>query len=167
MAEFLSTLSVISFAAGAVFFLIALFLFFLFKIPLVIGDLSGRTAKKTIAKIRAANEKSAGKGYHSGRKNYEKTNFPNGIHDLEKQNEKDNLSFNGRPETGLLAENKAEEYIESSTQPMEEETAALLTDEDETVPLENIINYESKIRSNKKKIDLIEEIIIIHTEEAI
>lgn len=59
MAQTLQTLSVISFAVAGVCLALAIFFGFLFKIPGVIGDLSGRTARKSIAKLRAANEKNA------------------------------------------------------------------------------------------------------------
>lgn len=35
----------------------------LFKIPIVIGDLSGRTAKKSIERMRLNNEKTGNKSY--------------------------------------------------------------------------------------------------------
>ena len=72
MAETLQTLSIISFAVAAACFVLAIFLWFFFKIPTVIGDLSGRTARKSIAQMRAANEKSGVKSYKESKTNAER-----------------------------------------------------------------------------------------------
>ena len=52
MAETLSMLSIISFIIAGIAFVAAVFLWILFKIPRIIGDLSGRNARKTVAKVR-------------------------------------------------------------------------------------------------------------------
>lgn len=62
-AEILSLISTISFVIAAISFALAVFFWFSFKIPSVIGDLSGRTAKKSIARMRASNERAGGQGY--------------------------------------------------------------------------------------------------------
>lgn len=72
MAETLQLLSIISFAVAAVCLVLAVFLWFFFRIPDVIGDLSGRTARKSIAKMRAANEKSGSKSYKESKANAER-----------------------------------------------------------------------------------------------
>ena len=69
MAQTLQTLSIISFAVAGVCLVLAVFFWFFFKIPIVIGDLSGRTARKSIAKMRAANEKSGAKSYKESKTN--------------------------------------------------------------------------------------------------
>ena len=61
-AEILSLISVVSFVLCGIAFVLAVFFWFFFKIPAVIGDLSGRTARKSIEKMRAGNEKAA-QGY--------------------------------------------------------------------------------------------------------
>lgn len=60
MAQVLSIISIISFIVAGLAFLLAVFFWFKFKIPSVIGDLSGRTARKSIAKMRQ-NSENAGK----------------------------------------------------------------------------------------------------------
>jgi hypothetical protein len=57
MAELLTKISWILFALSAVGLIIALVFWFKFRIPKIIGDLTGRTAKKEIAKMRSENEK--------------------------------------------------------------------------------------------------------------
>lgn len=56
MAETLSMLSIISFIIAGIAFVAVVFLWILFKIPRIIGDLSGRNARKTVAKVRSSNE---------------------------------------------------------------------------------------------------------------
>lgn len=68
-AQTFSTLSIVAYAAAGLCLALAVLFFFLFKIPEVIGDLSGRTAKKNIAKIRSANERSGDKAFTPGRVN--------------------------------------------------------------------------------------------------
>lgn len=62
-AEILSLASVISFVFCAIAFVLAVFFWFFFRIPSVIGDLSGHTARKSIEKMRAGNEKAAAQSY--------------------------------------------------------------------------------------------------------
>ncbi len=52
MAEILHTLSIISFVLAVLFVVIAIIFWFVFKIPNVIGDLSGHNARKSIAQMR-------------------------------------------------------------------------------------------------------------------
>ena len=58
--------------ACGVFFAIAVILFFALKIPKVISDLTGRTAKKAIENIRMQNEQSGDKSYQSSAVNLER-----------------------------------------------------------------------------------------------
>ncbi len=61
--ELLRELSVGGYVVGGIFFVISAILFFLLRIPAVIGDLSGATARKAIEDIRRQNE-----GNHRARK---------------------------------------------------------------------------------------------------
>ena len=61
LAALLANISTGAYIAAGVFFALAVAAFFGFKIPEVIGDLSGRTAQRNIAKIRSANEKKGNK----------------------------------------------------------------------------------------------------------
>mgnify|MGYP000841362241 FL=1 len=72
MAQTLQTLSTVSFAVAGVCFAVAAFFWFFFKIPAVFGDLSGRNARKSIAKMRAANERSGVKSYKESKTNVER-----------------------------------------------------------------------------------------------
>ena len=60
MAQIYTVISMVSFVLAGVFLLISCFLWFKFNIYKIVGDLSGRTAKKGIEKMRKKNEE-AGK----------------------------------------------------------------------------------------------------------
>ena len=59
-------------AACVVFFVIAVILFFVLRIPKVISDLSGRTERKAVENIRRQNEQSGDKTYQSSAFNLER-----------------------------------------------------------------------------------------------
>lgn len=173
-AEILSLISTISFVIAAISFVLAAFFWFNFKIPSVIGDLSGRTAKKSIARIRASNERAAGQGYKPSMTNVKRGKVTDGIWDSQKL-KKDSpggastpsaVEGTGLPETGLLATNKADianmqhtELLADNdvTEVLQDDNAtAALCDEPKRVP-----------RAGGKKLIMMEEIILIHTDEVI
>lgn len=156
MTETLQLLSIISFAVAAVCFAIAVFFWFFFKIPDVIGDLSGRTARRSIAKMRAANEKSGSKSYKESKVNAERGKLTGTMPGIRKK--KTDRLDSSKPETGLLNENKAKEPAS--------ETTGLLVEDEGTAPLDNQTDT-FRVRSGGKKLKMLEEVILIHTEEVI
>lgn len=173
MADTLQTLSIISFAVAGVCLVLAVFFWFFFKIPSVIGDLSGRTARKSIAKMRAANEKTGNKSYKESKTNAERGKLTGTMPDSGKLKKKKNVVDDGKPETGLLVENRAtgldtEEtgLLDETTSILGSETTGLLVDENATAPLEAPAHKQAD-RSGGKKIEVIEEIMLVHTDEVI
>lgn len=176
MAQTLQNLSKISFTISGVCFVLAVFLWFFFKIPMVIGDLSGKTARKSIADMRAANERSGIKFYGESRTNSERgklTGLMTGTFKTKKKkteqlkkNPAKSVTVKDAPETTLLAENKAETLKTQATGLLEAETTGLLVDEDATAPLVDMSNRIS-VRSKAKKFEMIDEVILIHTDEVI
>ncbi len=61
--ESLNTLSIVFFVCAAVFLITGVVLFFVLDIISVYGDLSGRTARKAIERMRKENEESGNKAY--------------------------------------------------------------------------------------------------------
>ena len=106
MAETLSMISKISFVAAGICLVVAIILFIRFKIPDVIGDLSGRNARKSIEQMRALNEKSGSKSYKPSKKNIERGKLTETMHGLDETEKILKKQDNERPETGLLEENK-------------------------------------------------------------
>ena len=72
MAETLSTISLIAYIISAVFFVLAIVLFIVFKIPAVVGDLSGKNARKSIERMRLDNVRTGDKSYRSSKTNIER-----------------------------------------------------------------------------------------------
>lgn len=173
MAQTLQTLSVISFVIAGACFVLAVFFWLFFKIPTVIGDLSGRTAKKSIAKMRAANEKTGAKSYKESRINAERGKLTGTIPDLGKPNKSQRTPHDGKPETGLLAENKAEGVASEATAALDEttgilssETTGLLIDDNATAPLAPPA-CKSPAHPSGKQLEMIEEVMLVHTKEVI
>lgn len=173
MAQLLQSLSVISFAIAGVCLVLAVFFWFFFKIPTVIGDLSGRTARKSIAKMRAANEKSGVKAYRESKTNAERGKITGTMHGIGRSAVADPAPSDGRPETGVLAENKAEGLDPQATGALNEETAMLdaattelLVDENATVSL-NVQSQQPPKRVGGKKLEMLDQVMLIHTDEVI
>lgn len=172
MAETLQTLSIISFAVAAACFVLAIFLWFFFKIPTVIGDLSGRTARKSIAQMRAANEKSGVKSYKESKTNAERGKVTATMPDFGEINKKDSPGHD-KPDTGLLTENNANvkdpeetDMLGDTTGSLGSETTGLLVDENATASLDTPDNKQP-FRTSSKKLVIIEEVMLIHTDEVI
>ncbi len=173
MAETLSTLSIVAFAVAGVALLLAVFFWFFFKIPSVIGDLTGRTAKKSIANMRAANEKTGAKGYRGSKINAERGKLTETIPHEQKQKAKQPISGTQqaadptRPETGVLAANRETGFVSEPTGLLPDtETTGLLVDEDATAPLAATPAPTPKNVGGKSMI-LLEEVMLIHTDEVI
>ena len=173
MAQTLQTLSIISFVFAGICLVLAIFFWFFFKIPTVMGDLSGRTARKSIAKMRAANEKTGAKAYKESKINAERGKVTGSIPDSNELKKKDTAINDGKVETGLLAENKAENVefeatgmLDEETGFLESETTGLLIDENAMAPLDAPTS-QRPVRTGGKKLELIEEIMFIHTDEVI
>jgi len=179
MAEILSIVSIISYIVAGVSFVLAVVFWFVFNIPTVIGDLSGRNARKSIAKMRKNNEKSGNKSYRPSAINANRGKVTDTMPDsgkLDKDKKKKGKKSEVIPETGLLSENRATSYDTEQTGLLEDAgETALLNESDETGLLvdENataLLSEEgsiSKKRSVNKSFKMIEEIMLIHTEETI
>lgn len=180
MAETFELISRISFIIAIVFALIALITWFLFKILSVIGDLSGRTAKKSIENMRKYNESSGDNSYKLSQANNNRVKLTD---TMEQDNKKKHNSKEVHYETGLLDENKAKQYDTEETGILldNEETAMLVDDEGTGVLMDDevtslLMSDEStsrltegneKYRLEEKNIEpvMIEEVIYIHTDE--
>jgi len=186
MAGTLQTLSIISFAIAGVCLALAVFFWFFFKIPTVIGDLSGRNARKSIARMRATNEKTGVKSYKESKVNVERGKLTGTMPDSGKLKKKEKENEN--LETGLLDENKENRFDSEATGLLDETTAkldsqetglldeatgklnseetGLLVEENETALLNNVANRQI-VYPGGKKLEMIEEVMLIHTNEVI
>lgn len=161
MADILHTLSIISFILAVLFVVLAIALWFVFKIPNVIGDLSGRNARKSIAQMRQNNEKTGDKSYKASEKNLARGKLTGTMEGIGKT-EPNNIE-----ETGLLNENLAHSYEAQDTGLLVDEKATGLLEESvETTSLDNSDSISNRVPSTVI-IQIIEEVMLIHTEEVI
>ena len=127
----------------------SVFLFFFLKIPRVIGDLTGSTARKAIEEIRQQNENSGHKTYKTSLVNQERGKL------TDKISPSGNLYPAG---TAPLAGAMATEKI--GTQQLEYTS-------NETELLSDIGSEETSVLSNVNTFAIEYEITFIHTEEVI
>lgn len=166
MAETLLLISKISFAAAGICLILAIIFFISFKIPNVIGDLSGRNARKSIEKMREFNEKSGSKAYKPSKTNAARGKLTETMREMRKKEQNQSLGEE-QQETELLEENKKMTPSKLETELLyEDRTTELLQAENETELLEENIDEVSK-RKEGVRIHIIEEIIWVHTEEVI
>lgn len=160
MAETLSLISIIAFAVAAICLVVTIIIFVRFKIPSVIGDLSGRNARKSIEQMREINEQSGKKSYKPSKINAERGKLTETMQG--KRNE-----GSEQPKTGLLDENRVKTITETETTLLiDEETTELLIDDNETAELEEC---EKSIYgcTGGIPIEMIEEIMFVHTQEIV
>lgn len=164
IANVLFTVSRVSFVLAAIFFLLAIVFFVRFRIPSVIGDLSGNTARKSIEDMRRANEKNGNKSLRLGA----------GSIKTEKKTEKTKAKANTgnaagmnsdhREETSLLEENKKRGYDPGSTALLNEVEATGVLDNNETAPLGG--NETAALRkASSIKLKMVDDVIIVHSNE--
>lgn len=193
-AEILSLVSLLSYIVAGICLVLAILFWFLFKIPAVIGDLSGRTARKSIEKMRATNVQSGNKSYRSSSVNVARGKLTDSMGTQSKKASakkaapaKKAVSDDNMAETGLLAENKATgvdtqetELLTQETAPLMEQTAPLMED---TVALDDLeatgmlvddnatmLLMDEPVRHKRTggvKITMINEVMLIHTNEVI
>ena len=160
IANTLFIISNASFVAAAVCGIVAIIFFFKFHIPSVINDLSGRSARKSIAMMRLQNDKKGNASRRSEKKKKEKpeTNKNSG--------RKTESNGNGRLETGLLEENLRNTSASEATTLLVDEEATGLLDQNETAPLVKDKTAHTRPVSSVK-LKMLEEVMIVHSEETI
>lgn len=170
MAETLSTLSLISFIIAGVAFTAAVFLWIFFKIPRVIGDLSGRSARRSVARVRASNEKSGGKSYRPSAVNAARVKLTGTMPQTQGGQPTEEIipEDAGMPETGLLADNRADGTGTQETALLSGEGGTeLLLDEAATAPLSEERPPARPPAAQRKTLRMLDDILLIHTDEVV
>ena len=157
MAELLVKISYIAFAGAAAGLILAIILFIKLKIPMVIGDLSGKNAQKAIQKMRETNSRKGNQSFRTGKKNEERGKLTKKISHKKKEDVKEHLTEAIRSETGLLKETMA------ASPETANETEPLVSEE--TTILDNVteILFEQKTVHMK----MLDDIVLVHTKECI
>ena len=162
MSDILNIISLVSFVLAGILLVLAVVLFFVFKIPSVWGDLSGKNARKSIERMRQNNEK-------TGKKAHVPSNV-NKIQETQKSNIKDDEQtavLNNSNITSELKDTNATEilvYNNATALLVDDNATTLLVDDNATTLLSD---YQAEQPDINNAFDYIENIIIIHTNEVI
>ena len=157
MAEILSKISLISYIAAGISFFLAVVFWFVFKIPTVAGDLSGKNARKALEEMRKSRSSAGRSTYHS-----EAVRNPvSGLKSEPVRTTGGDMEKRG-VETGILEENKAAYHRSEDTGLLEEDVTGLLFEEEGTALLHSNDTYRTAV-----PLKLLEEIVLIHTDEVI
>lgn len=153
IAQILSTASVICYVVAAISGILAVVFWFRFNIRKVIGELSGRTAKKSIEKMRQANEM-------AGKKREATTSSHNAKREMLAEPREEELAAPEElEETDLL--------VPAAASSASDATTALLNDDGATTLLDQSIQTTAPQRPAGKKLTILDEVMLIHTDEVI
>ena len=165
----INIVSIIFFIIASVSLLVAIYSFVRFNIPQIIGELSGRTAKKSIAQMRDKNVKTGDKSHRPSpaakergtltdkieKKEMVKVNTATAEEGTELLNSTEKLSTN--IQTELLNENETELSDDNATTVLSEETTVLTNND----------NSQINVSNDSNDFKIIQNIVLIHTNETI
>lgn len=163
LSENLSTVTIAFYVLACVFFAFAVFSFIIFKIPNVIGDLSGRNARKSIAQMRENNEKSGKKSYRPHPVASERGTVTEPI----------TQKKNGSRQLSKTEKTSAKPKQTAAKKPNDNATVKLDYDKNATEVLNTgteVLKEEdlsAAVNAPKLKMKMIQDIVFIHTEETI
>lgn len=165
MAGVFSIISNFSFVLAIIFLLVSVYLWFKFNIPLVYGEFSGKTAKKSIEKLRERNEKSGKKTFSPSVVNYERGKITekvaglyedSSIFDMQAVKKTENM------ETGVLLEGDNFEPVAEKTAVLIDESTVALETEDNKGKLGHADDNRQRVAMK-----IIDEVVCIHTDEKV
>ena len=171
MASIFKIVSIVLFSLAAVCLVFAVFAFITFKIPNVIGDLTGRNARKSIEKMRDANEKGGKKSYRPHPVASDRGTLTEPIKQSKKESKKLSKTaktepqrkkpqtFDGGGATDVLEDVNATTKLDYDADGTEILSAGTQVLSEETM--------QTALNENTVKIKMIQNIILIHTEEVI
>lgn len=187
LAQALKIVSIVTFCLAGIALVFGIVCFIIFKIPKVIGDLSGRNAKKSIEQMRSENEKSGKKSYrpHPVAKARGKTTEPMDFPQTPKGRRQAPLPSGIPPKSQLPGE--ATEVLvdldETRKMGIGAGPTEILNDNNATQPLNydsggtEILNEGTQVLSdvqinealnpNAVRFNMLQNIVIVHTNEII
>lgn len=159
---------IIAAVASGVMVVISAVLFFTLRIPKVIGDLTGTTAKRAIENIRRQNEQSGDKAYKSSAVNMQRGKLTDRISPSGRLIRRDASPFG----TGVITEKLVTQGItpeepanETTVLYPADETSVLEGDYGETTVLQG--TAENPVENSAQGFVIEYEITFIHTDEVI
>ncbi len=169
-AQIYHTVSIVAFSLAGVSFAFSIFCFLKFRIIKIINDLSGRTAKKSIAKLRNENKKANEKSFGNAS-------------DITRHNAKtDKMQVSQEPLNGSMQRNTnvSQVHLSNQTVPLVNTNQIADTDNSTTLLLNNpetdvldegtavlSPNHSSVQAVISNKFEMVQNIILIHTNEII
>lgn len=161
MAETLSVISIVAFIMSGIFGVFSVVLWFLFRIPQVISDLSGRTSRKTLERMRKENERTGNQNPLFDRKNIKSPVMsPAGAGGKSEYHSGDTVQMEGlavTAEVNNVTEANAETESKTENWDQEPPKTEILSEMQEAV----------QRKAPEVSITLIEEIMFVHTDELI
>ena len=196
MASALSIVSIIAFVLAGLFLAVAVALWFIFGVPGVIGDLTGRNARRSVQQLRSANERTGGKSYRPSKTNLERgmltstmahsrTNIQTANSSQTHQSVESSAASGTFSETGMMDENKAMMYAGDETTSLGESDSMATMALDQGGETMSLGNWQSDMDDSemetstlspngvaemsgpKKTITMVEETVFIHTDSEI
>ncbi|MGN0527639.1 MAG: hypothetical protein ACI4IE_00795 [Eubacterium sp.] len=187
LAQALKIVSIVTFCLAGAALVFGIVCFIIFKIPKVIGDLSGRNARKSIEQMRSENEKSGKKSYrpHPIAQERGKTTEPMDIPQKPKR-QKQKASPSGIPPKSQLPGEATEVLVDldatrkmgvgagpteilndpNATQPLSYDSGGTEVLSDGTQFLSDAQINEA-LNPNAVRFNMLQNIIIVHTDEII
>ncbi len=168
LANIFSISTIVLFALAGVCFTFAVFTFITFKIPNIIGDLSGRNARKSIEQMRESNEKGGKKSYRPHPVAIDRGTLTEQIKESKKLSKKTTpkqgknpkaILSDGSGATDVLEDINATvnlNYDQNGTEILGEGTQVLSNEVIQSALNETTVNFE-----------MIQNIVLIHTDEVI
>lgn len=155
MASTFKIISIVLFVLALVCLAFGVFAFIAFKIPTIVGDLTGRNARKSIEQMRKENEKGGKKSYRPHPVASARGTITEPIVVTSREM---NQTDRGQPTDVLEDENATEKlnYNETGTE--------ILNGGTEVLSEESI---QSALNEKTVKMKMIQNIVLIHTEETI
>ncbi len=177
LAPIYNILSIVAFIIAGISLAAAIFMWFKFGILKIIGDLSGRTAKKTIEQKRSENEKKGRDAHYST--NIEKEGrAPDNADKKSSKTKKDGKNSNKAKNKSFDKHTKLLENLDATTKIDEEKATELLSDG--TIMLDDVGTTAMGdgtvvLKHQKSKVDeknmiefrVIQELIFLATDETI
>ena len=174
----INIVSIIFFIIAGVSLLVAIYSFIRFNIPQVIGELSGRTAKKSIAQMRDKNLKTGDKSHRPTKAAQDRGTLTDKIEEKPIKKAKQSDATELLDEGTELLDNSTELLSEVGTELLGNETEVLnnateLLNDNATELLDEgtaLLTQAVNTNQNAQNVDgfkMIQNIVLIHTNEII
>lgn len=170
MAQTYNIISIVAFSLAGVGLIVSVILWFKFGIWGIIGDLSGRTAKKSIEQMRAENEKSGIKSYRPSPIALDRGGLTEAVELIKSSNTATEKLDPEENVTELLADGTevlvdGTEVLVNETEVLEE--TGLLNETTLLSEAEDMDGATELLTEEFESFQMIQDIILIHTNETI